>query len=80
MCTGLLGWFSIEAYIDMRKLMFFGSLCYLDKNCMSYEIFFTRIFMSDMGSDMYSYGFTSDILIILKKYNLYKFLQDYLSK
>ena len=79
MCTGLLGWWSIEAYIDTKKLLFFGRLCNLDNTCITFLIFFTRLFMAYMETNVYNQGFIGDILLILKKYNLYKFLQDYLS-
>lgn len=79
MCTSLLGWTSIEGYIDIKKLLFFGRLCRLDKTILSSRILFTRFFSVNLGGESnFRYGFVYDIIRILRKYKLYELVNKYI--
>jgi hypothetical protein len=45
MCNGLLGWTSIEGYIDMKKLLYVGNICRQDNQLLPRRIFVTRLLM-----------------------------------
>lgn len=79
MCIGTLGWTTIEAYIDTKKLLFLGNLCRLSPNTLPKRIFITRLYMFLVGSNSYNQtGFIPDISRILVKYNLFHYLSDFL--
>ena len=44
MCTSLIGWFSIEAYISVKKMLFIGRICRMDVGYLTREIFIKRLF------------------------------------
>jgi hypothetical protein len=44
-CTTLLGWTSIEFYIDSKKLLFLGRLCNMPSRFLPKQIFITRLLL-----------------------------------
>ncbi|MEW8545051.1 MAG: reverse transcriptase family protein, partial [Candidatus Thiodiazotropha sp.] len=78
MCESMVGLYRIQAEIDRRKLLFFRRLCTLSSNTLATQIFLFKLFMylDSGGSDS---GFTSDIWLLLSKYNLTHYIASYLN-
>lgn len=70
MVKGMLGFTSIEAYIDMQKLSFLGYLCRLQSSDLAYKVFIQRLFQYKYLSNTKAIGFIKDIKRVLTKYNL----------
>lgn len=77
-CTGLLGWTSIEGYINIRKLLFLGRLCRLDTSSLSFKVFITRLLMVEFNTSNTSLGFLTGATGLLKIYGLYQILQNFI--
>ncbi|PJE78122.1 hypothetical protein CI610_02944 [invertebrate metagenome] len=73
MCTSLIGWLSIEAYIDIKKLLYLGRICRMNRNNLICRVFISRFFMYIVNNCSQK-GFIPDIVRILKKYNLYEYI------
>lgn len=76
-CLSLINWFSLESYVDEKKLIF-GRICNLPSYAISFRILIHRI--SDLKYNKNNHpnlGFTSDIVQILKKYNLLEYLVNF---
>lgn len=73
-----LGFISLEAEIDKRKLTFFGQLCHLSPSARAKEIFINRLihYINNPSSVI---GFMPDIHRILAKYGLTDYLYSYIS-
>lgn len=77
MCTSLIGWFSIEAYISVKKMLFLGRICRMDVGYLTREIFIKRLFEFNLSH--FSRGFIPDIVNVLQKYNLFYVLNEFLN-
>jgi hypothetical protein len=75
----MLGWYTMAAYIDRRKLLFLGRLCRLDNDILVKKMFLNRLHQCLMGCTAKSLGFIPDIVGILKKYNLTGILDHYVT-
>ena len=62
MCLSMLGWYSIQAEIDKRKLGFLQKLCCMPNNLLSKQIFNTRLSMFVIRTDGKQKGYIPDIL------------------
>ena len=71
MCVSLLGWTSIESYINIKKLLFLGRIYNIDNSMLVHKIFLTRFFMFNINNGKQQ-GFIPDIVSILRKYSLYE--------
>jgi len=77
MVTGLLGMSSIEAYIDLQKLTFFGSLCRLPPTQLANKLLVYRIFQFTTCDTHQRRGFIPDIDRIMTKYDLQPYMQQF---
>ena len=75
-CCKMLGLQTIESYIDSMKLKFFRRLAVLPSMCISKQIFLRRLFQADYLQDLVT-GLGSEILSLLKKYNLEEFKENF---
>ncbi|CAG2193454.1 unnamed protein product [Mytilus edulis] len=78
MCLPMIGWFSIESYVDEKKLLFLGRICNLPCESVSFRILIRRVndFKYNDGSHS-NLGFTVDIINILRKYELSTYFNDF---
>ena len=76
-CMSLIGSRDIEYDIDLKKLTFFGQLCRLTTNHISYKIFTERL-ISYSGRGSFQMGFVPEIDRLLKKYSLSSYLTTYI--
>ncbi|CAC5418638.1 unnamed protein product [Mytilus coruscus] len=78
MCLPMIGWFSIESYVDEKKLLFLGQICNLPCESVSFRILIRRVndFKYNDGSHS-NLGFTVDIMYILQKYDLSTYFDDF---
>ena len=79
MVTGLLGFSSIEAYIDLQKLAFLGTLCRLRSTDYAYRLFITRLYQFKNSETHKHRGFIKDIHDILDKYNIHLYLNQFMN-
>ena len=79
MVKGLLGFTSLEAYIDLQKLLFMGTLCRLKPRDVTYKLFVLRLFHLQNKCTRLNRGFINDIVRILEKYGLNQYLNDFIS-
>lgn len=77
-CCSLLGMYSIETEINICKLLFLGRLCRLKSNALPKRILVTRLLENKYRCVDEQFGFVPDILELVRKYNLIKFLSDFL--
>ena len=75
---GAIGLWTAVGYIDKMKLFFVGNLC-----CFSPDYLHKKIFIRRLCSHVYretdaSIGFVRDIIALLKQYNLYTYLEEYM--
>lgn len=77
---GMLGCLSIESIIDKRKLIFLGSLCRLSANFTAKSVFLFSLYRHVLFPRPNSIGFVPDLLRILEKYNLGKFVKTFLEE
>ena len=77
--TGLVGITSLEAYIDLQKLSFLGTLCRAGPDDIVSKLFAVRFFQHSAICTNRSFGFIPDIKRILSKYDLETYLTDYLT-
>ena len=73
-CSSLLGWYFIETYINISKLLFFGRLCRLKSNALPGQIVVTRFMEYRYKCVKEQLGFFPDILKIARKYQLDNFM------
>ena len=79
MCLPMLGWFSMESYIDEKKLLFFGRVCCLPNHAVSYRILIRRLNDAKYNDGGHpNIGFLCDILDILQKYKLSAYLDTFI--
>ena len=78
MVKGLLGFTSIEAYIDMQKLLFLGYLCRLQSHDIAFKVFIQRLYQHKYSSGNRSRCFIKDITNVLNKYGLQSNLDDFI--
>jgi hypothetical protein len=76
-CTTLLGWTSIECYIDSKKLLFLGRLCNMPSRFLPKQIFITRLLLYLNNCTTISGGFIPDIIKIVKKYDLFSYVDNF---
>jgi len=77
-CSSLLGWYSIETYINISKLLFFGRLCRLKSSALPRQILVTRLMEYIYKCVKEQLGFIPDILQIAIKYRLDNFILTFL--
>ena len=77
MVTGLLGFTTLEAYIDYQKLSFLGTLCRLKPDNIAFKVFLHRLYQQNNSCTKVNIGFLPDIKRILNKYSLYHYLQSF---
>ena len=76
-CTSLLGWLTIESYIDKCKLLFFGRLYRLNSRHLPKRILISRLFEFKYQCVYNQLGFVPDTYRIAKKYDLLKYIIDF---
>jgi hypothetical protein len=76
-CTTLLGWTSIECYIDSKKLLFLGRLCNMPSRFLPKQIFITRLLLYLNNCTTIRGGFIPDILKIVRKYDLFSYVDNF---
>ena len=79
MATSLLGTFSIESYMNEKKLLFLGTLCNMKSSDITNIIFVKRMFQFYNADTENNYGFFKDVNAILQTYELSNFLDKYRS-
>jgi hypothetical protein len=72
MVKGLLGYTSIEAYIDQQKLNFLGSICRMKSSDVVMKVFLNRLTQYRNNCSKTHSGFIPDIVNILDKYTTLK--------
>ena len=70
---------TVEGYIDKKKLLFLQKLIYSKTNTVHKQMFIKRLFNILNGTVDHPQGYVPDILIILDKYNLKSYLDIYLN-
>jgi hypothetical protein len=70
--------YSIETYIDLKKLLFMGRLCRLDCTKLAKQMFLERLYQHIYNSKSRS-GFIADVIQILEKYGLMQYVKEYMS-
>ena len=78
MVKGLLGFTSIEGYVDLQNLLFLGSLCKLKPADVDNQLLILGVnqFMNKLTVNNTS--FVKDIMSFLEKYSLYSHLTKFL--
>ena len=66
-------------YVNKFKLIFFGSLCRSSPKFLHKKVFITRLTSYLIEDKRVSQGYIPDMIRILKTYNLYQFVEDYLT-
>jgi len=74
---GMLGFTSMQTYINMHSLLFLGSLCRLQPEDTWFKLFIQRLYQHRNITTNLSKGFITDIVFILHKYRLYHFLEEF---
>ena len=69
--------YSIDAYIDKKKLLYQDKLCEMNECYLSKKIFMIRLFSFMLDNRHKHYGFIPNIVDILGKYGLLGYLLDY---
>ncbi|KAK6186686.1 hypothetical protein SNE40_005971 [Patella caerulea] len=78
MCTSLLGWGSLESYIDERKLFFFGHILNMNPKYLPRSILITRLLEYNLDCTKHQKGFIPDVWRIINKYNLNQYMSMFL--
>jgi hypothetical protein len=79
MCLPLIGWYTINAFISERKLLFFGRICNLPQTAISFRILIRRLFVIKHSANNHkTLGFTNDCVKLFQKYNLMEFVDVFL--
>ena len=76
-CITLLGWTTIECYIDSKKLLFFGRLCNMPSRFLPKQIFITRLLLYLNNCKAISGGFIPDIIKTVRKYDLFSYADNF---
>jgi len=76
MVKGMLGFTSIQTYIDMHTLLFLGSLCRLQPEDTWFKLFIHRLYQHRTSVTTLSKGFITDIVFILHNYRLFITLKN----
>ena len=84
MCRPILGMSRIQASIDIRKLTFMGRIIWLPNNILAKKVFLARItqyiVIENSGENVQrQMGFIQDALGLLKKYDLHKHMDRFIS-
>ena len=74
---GNLGLWTVECYIDKKKLLFLQKLIYSETNTVHKQIIIKRILNNLNGTVDHRQGYVPDILKILDKYNFKSYLDIY---
>jgi len=77
MVTSLISTYSIESYINEKKLLFIGTLCNMKSSDITNRIFVKRMFHFYTAVTENNYGFCIDVNAILQTYELSNFLDIY---
>ena len=75
---GAIGLWTAVGYIDKMKLFFVGNLCCFSPDYLHKKIFIRRLFSHVYRETDASIGFVRDIIALLKQYNLYTYLEEYM--
>ena len=75
---GLLGWYTIEAYIDRSKRMFICKLVHMDPCSVTKQVFLKQLYSHITCRNIHN-TITYDLLNVLKSYNLQDYLYSYLA-
>jgi hypothetical protein len=78
MVTSLLGLLPINAYMDRAKLLFLQGLCTMPGHYVSKTIFLFKLQMKNVNEQLIQKGYIHDILSILDKYNLTRYIEEYM--
>ena len=79
MCLSLIGWYTINAFISERKLLFFERICNLPQTAISFRILIRRLFVIKHSANNHKpLGFTNDCVKLFQKYNLMEFVDVFL--
>ena len=72
--------YSIETYVDIRKLQFFGRLCNLSHNKLAKQVFIQRLYQFHFSTKCFEkhFGFIPDIIRTLEKYGLNHYLNEFI--
>ena len=73
---GLICALPLAAEKEKRKLVFFGQLCRLERECTAKRLFLLRLSLFKNGSS--DFGFISDVVSLLHNNNIYNILEDYI--
>ena len=76
---GLMGITSIEAFIDLQKLDFLGTLCHANSTFIVKYLFTFRLHQYRLNSRAIQKGFISDLNRLLRKNSLENYLNNYIS-
>ena len=76
MVKGMVGFTSIQTYIDMHTLLFLGSLCRLQPEDTWFKLFIHRLYQHRTSVTTLSKGFITDIVFILHNYRLFITLKN----
>ena len=79
MALSMLGWTTLQADIDKRKLYLFQKLCTAPTNLHCRKLFNLRLHLFLARGCRDQYGFIPDVYNLLHKYELQNYLQSYLS-
>ena len=75
---GLLGWYTVEGYIDKMKLMFVCKLVHLNSSTVTKHIFLNQVYNQILKDTAYP-SITNDLVSVIKRYNLVNYLYTYLA-
>ena len=78
MVSSLLGLLPIDAYVDRAKLLFLQGLCTMPGHYVSKKIFLIKLQMKKVNEQLIQRGYIHDILSILDKYNLTRYIVEYI--
>jgi hypothetical protein len=76
-CITLLGWTTIECYIDSKKLLFLGRLCNMPSRFLPKQIFITRLLLYLNNCKTISGSFIPDIIKTVRKYDLFSYVDNF---
>ena len=79
--TRVVNVYSLETYIDVQKLKFFGRLCSLLCDKLAKKVFIERLYQYIFAREPATecIGFIADLVRILQKYELDHYLENYVS-
>ena len=75
---GSIGLWSIEGYVNKRKLLFFGNLCRAESTSLHKHVLLQRLFSFLYGCAQKALGFIPDIYRLLIQYDLVHWIDEFL--